>query len=39
MPNNWVLRLLVLLIMVQVLGKYMYLDPQDLWAGWRVRET
>ena len=29
-PNNWVLRVLVIVIIVQVLGKYMiirYLDP------------
>ena len=29
-PNNWVLRVLVIVIVVQVLGKYMiirYLDP------------
>ena len=29
-PNNWVLRVLVLVVIVQVLGKYMiirYLDP------------
>ena len=29
-PNNWVLRILVIVIIVQVLGKYMtnrYLDP------------
>ena len=30
MPKNWVLRLLVIVVIVQVLGKYMiikYLDP------------
>ena len=30
MPNNWVLRVLVIVIIVQVLGKHMiirYLDP------------
>ena len=30
-PNNWVLRVLVIAIVVQVLGKYMtirYLDPK-----------
>ena len=29
-PNNWILRVLVIVIIVQVLGKYMiirYLDP------------
>ena len=29
-PNNWILRVLVMVIIVQVLGKYMiirYLDP------------
>ena len=32
-PNNWVLGVLVLVIVVQALGKYMnirYLDPQGI---------